>query len=170
MVEIEFILSVLVFVVSISFVTLVIVGNIPLLHNTATGENAKAMSFQYSEMLVLDEGYPMNWSDGNFAQVVRMGFSTGQRHVVDGAKISKMSVYCNDPLTGYTAVKANLGFGNDRDVVIEASRLNGSALFGSSVQVCGPPLESRARQQFHTNRLAVLPSGEIVKIRVTVIA
>jgi len=38
-VEIEFIISVFVFITSVSFVTLVIVSNIPLLHNTASGEN-----------------------------------------------------------------------------------------------------------------------------------
>jgi|SRR3989344_4458371 len=169
-VEIEFIISVFVFITSVSFVTLVIVSNIPLLHNTASGENLKAMSYQYSEMLVFDEGYPTTWSSGNFADARRLGFSSGKRYFVDINKITKFNTYCTDPFVGYDAMKGLLGIDNSQDITVEAIKLNGTALVGSETALCEPPVASRLRQQFTTTRLGVLATGEIVKIRVTLIS
>ena len=167
-IEVEFIISVFVFITSVSFVTLIIVSNIPLLHNTANGENLKAISYQYSEMFAFDEGYPVNWSDGNFADAQRLGFSTGRRYFVDINKITKFSAYCTDPLVRYSAIKSRLGL-TSMDIVVEVIRLNGTAVVGSG-PLCGPTVSSRLRQQFTTTRLGMLATGEAVKIRTTIIS
>lgn len=169
MIEVEFIISVFVFVTSVSFVTLIIVGNIPFLHNTAAGESSKAMSYQYSEMLLFDEGYPTNWSSGNFAGARRLGFSTGKHYVLDVNKITKFNTYCLDAAVGYSAIKAILGVDNAHDISIEAVKLNGSAVVGNSTQLCGPPITTRLRQQFYTTRPGMLATGEIIEIKTTII-
>ena len=166
-VEIEFIISVFVFVTSVSFVTLIIVSNVPLLHNTASGEVSKAMSYQYSEMFLFDEGYPSNWESGNFADAMRMGFSSGKRQALDINKITKFSAYCTQ--VGYDAIKTRLGVDNYHDITIEAARLNGSAVVGNVI-LCGPQVTTKLRQQFYTSRLGVLSTGAIIKIKTTIIS
>jgi len=99
---------------------------------------------------------------------MRLGFSTGEHYVIDVNKITKFNFYCNDPLVGYSAIKARLGMDNAHDISIEALKLNGSAVVGST-QLCGPPVTTRLRQQFHTTRPGVLATGEIIMIKTTII-
>lgn len=171
-VEIEFIISIFVFITSISFVTFMIVGNIPIAHNNALGESTKSRSYQYADMLLLDEGYPRNWSLANepFVNNRRIGFSTGKRNVIDTDKLLKLSSMCSDITVGYAVIKNRLGLDYVHDIVIEASRLDGSPVVGTTNVICASGLRTALRQQFQTNRLGVTTAGDIVKIRVTIIS
>jgi hypothetical protein len=171
-IEIEFIISVFVFITTISFVTFIIVNGIPAYHNTAIGENLKSMSYQYAEMLLFDGGYPLNWSlaaepTGN---VKRIGLSAGKRYVIDQNKLNRLASICNNGVTSnYTTVKKILGVDFMHDVVIEVSRLDGSPVVGTSSVLCGPPVTTSLRQQFQFTRLAMLPTRELVRLKVIII-
>ena len=97
MAEIEFILSVFVFITTVSFVTSIVISNMPLFHSTSTSDTLKAKSWQYSEMLLLDEGDPANWQTLPFDEVNRIGLSTGKRYVIDQDKITKLAAFCLNP-------------------------------------------------------------------------
>ena len=66
--ELEFIISVFVFITTISFVTFLIINNIPILHGLSASESLKSKSYQYSELLLFDEGVPMNREDESDTQ------------------------------------------------------------------------------------------------------
>ncbi len=163
--EIEFIISVFVFITTISFVTLVIINNVPLFYNIALTENIKAKSYQFSEILLFDEGYPKNWDTMQLSGINRIGLSTGQNYFLSPNKISKLSEFCSAP-DDYETVKNRLGVAQERDIIIEASYIDGSPITGS-VQICAPPFITKIRQQFQTTRFGVLDNLEmpIVKIK-----
>ena len=167
--EIEFIISVFVFITTISFVTIIIINNIPFFHNTALGNNLKTKSWQYSEMLLFDEGYPNDWNAKQFSEIRRIGLSSS-RYFVDINKLSKLSVFCSDPNVGYKSVKNLLGIDFTNDIVIEASYLDDSPIVGSKM-ICGPSVITQLRPQFQTIRLGILNSSDmpIIRIRTVVI-
>ena len=152
--EIEFIISIFVFITTVSFVTLIIINNIPLFYNIALTENLKAKSYQFSEILLFDEGYPKNWNTMQLSDINRIGLSNGQNYFLDINKISKLSEYCSNP-NNYEIVKTKMGVGQGRDIIIEASYLDGSPV-ASSLNLCAPPVATKIRQQFQTTRFGVL--------------
>src|SRR3989344_4139578 len=125
--EIEFIISVFVFITSLSFATILIVNNIPTFHGAAASEGLKAKSWQYSEMLLLDEGSPQNWHS---ATAQRIGLSTGGRYMIDNAKVQKLATLCS---SDYNSAKSLIGLGAENDIIIEISYLDDSPIGASKV-------------------------------------
>ena len=166
--EIEFIISVFVFITSVSFVTIIIINNIPLFHNKAFTDNLKAKSWQYSEILLFDEGYPKNWQAVQLADIKRIGFSSGF-YIIDRTKLSQLNVLCSDPSIGYSKIKNLLGLDAVNDIVIEASNLDDTPVIGASKIICGPPVTTQLRPQSQITRLAVLNSGDMPVIRLKII-
>ena len=80
--EIEFILSTSLFVSTIIFVIYIVLNQVPLLEAEAKSQNLKSVSYQISEMLVSDRGYPENWETDN---VKVPGILTN--NLIDKAKI-----------------------------------------------------------------------------------
>ena len=167
--EVEFIISVFVFITTISFVTIVIINNIPLFYNIALTENLKAKSFQFSEILLFDEGYPKNWNSMQLSGINRIGLSVGQNYFIDKQKIDKLSEFCSLP-NNYKIVKSKLGIATERDIIIQVSYIDGSAV-STSIDVCKPSVTSRIRQQFQTTRFGLLNTANnpIIRIKFTMI-
>lgn len=161
--EIEFIISIFVFITTISFVTIIIINNIPLFYNIAISENTKSKSYQFSQILLFDEGYPKNWNSVDLSQTNRIGLSTGEKYILDINKINRLSQFCSLP-NDYETVKSRIGVAVERDIVIEVSYVDGSPVTGS-IQVCKPPVTTRVRQQFQTTRFGILTTGEIVRVK-----
>lgn len=168
--ELEFIISVFVFITTISFVTIIIVNNIPLFHTATVSERLKARSWQHSEMLLLDEGYPADWQTKMFSEVERIGLSSG-RYFLDRNKLNQLSLLCSDPNTSYSAVKAKMGLTAANDIIIEASNLDDSPVVGASKTLCRPAVLTETRPQAHTIRFGVLNFGDkpVIRIRVAII-
>ena len=168
--EIEFIISVFVFITSVSFVTVIIINNIPIFHNNAISDSLKARSWQYSEILLFDEGYPSNWQTKQLSEIKRIGFSTGSKYLIDNSKLTKLGVLCTSP-GGYNQVKTLLGLGVKNDIVIEASNLDDSPIIGGSKTLCSPDVITQLRPQFQTVRLAVLNivGMPIIRIKITIL-
>ncbi len=168
-VEVEFIISVFVFITTISFVAAMIVGNIPLFHDSAVAEGIKSKSHQYSELLLFDEGYPRDWNGEIIDDIYRFGFSTGKRYFIDINKLDKMNQICNSP-GGYNATKNRLGMNYRNEIKIEATYMDNSPVIGTSSVICEHPGGSNIRHQFHTVRLAVLNSTitPMIRLKVTV--
>ncbi|MBI4174560.1 MAG: hypothetical protein HY517_02855 [Candidatus Aenigmarchaeota archaeon] len=160
--EIEFIISVFVFITTISFVTFLIISNIPTLHGTAYTERLKTISYQYSELLVFDEGSPKNWQL-DAVNANRIGFSSGSRYILQKSKIDALAALCSD----YQAARTKLALEQQYDITVEATYLDDSPV--SSGIVCRPSVTTQLRPQFQTTRLAILQDLKIIKIKTSII-
>lgn len=165
--EIEFIISVFVFITTISFVTFLIINNIPLFHTTAVSDQLKTRSYQYSELFLFDEGYPTNWyTDPRNSK--RIGLSIGRRYFIDKNKVDSLRSLCSS-VGGYALVKQKIG-SIDFDIIVEASYLDETPVSGASKIICRPQVLTQIRPQFQTTRLGVLSTdNSIIKIKTTVI-
>jgi len=126
--DIEFILSVFIFVSTVSFVVImVILGNIPGLQQMTIFEDMRSKNFQISEKLLFTEGYPVNWDENT---VTSLGLSSNDYYVMDMNKISNMSNLCQN---NYQRVKDLLGLSYQNDIYVNISYIEGGNLL-----LCGP--------------------------------
>lgn len=167
--EIEFIISVFVFITTVSFVTSIVISNMPLFHGASASSTLKAKSWQHSEMLVFDSGSPTDWQIQQFSDVKRIGLSAGTRYLLDKSKIDELAAMCADPLVGYASVKDRLGLDTRNDIIIEVSYLDESPVTGSSKIICGPSTITQIRPRFQTVRLGVLNDADKTILRIKVI-
>ena len=167
--EIEFVISVFVFITTVSFVTIIIINNIPLFYNIALTENLKSKSYQFSQMLLFDEGYPRNWDTMQLSDISRLGLSSGQKYFLDKNKIDSLSAFCSNP-NNYEIVKSKIGIASERDFILESTYLDGSPV-GSTAQVCKPPVTTKIRQQFQITRFGVLNIADrpMISMKFTII-
>jgi len=142
--DIEFTLSVIVFLSIITFVTFVIISNIPLLRSESYNNDLRARAYEISQLLMFDTGEPANWTN---ATVKRLGLSSGERYSVSMDKANNLSALCSAP-GGYQAVKSLLGQ-NLTDV-----RINITAP-GANVQ-CGPQITRTSRTEFSITRIGMI--------------
>lgn len=141
-VDIEFILSAFLFVSTISFIALSIIGNLPVLQEKSLASNLQSTSYQISELL-LDKGYPPNWHLLAIDDVARIGLESDD-YMLDSAKVSRLSTLCANP-TDYNKLRAKM---LDYDFMII---INGS----TEILNCEPAVVSLIRPQFVTTRHAV---------------
>lgn len=167
--EIEFIISVFVFITSLSFATILIVNNIPLFHGTAASETLKSKSWQHSEMLLFDEGYPMDWETRPLSEIKRVGFSTGRRYFLDTDKLTRLNALCMSQ--GYNTTKGLLGLDPRNDIIVEASYMDDSPVIGLSKTICKPSVVTQLRPQFQTVRIGLIdsPDRQMARIKVVII-
>mgnify|MGYP001619912532 CR=1 FL=1 len=153
--DIEFILSAFLFVSTISFITLSIIGNLPVLQEKSLAENLQSTSYQISELL-LDKGHPANWHLIAIDDVARIGLESDD-YMLDSAKVSQLSALCANP-ADYNKLRAKM-MNNDFIIII-----NGS----TEILNCEPPVVSLIRPQFATTRHAVY-NGNPVDLIVVVL-
>ncbi len=151
--DIEFILAAFVFLSTIVFITLSIIGKIPVLQEKSLSENLQSTSYQISEIL-LTKGYPENWAALNIDSVARVGLES-EDYVLDPAKVSSLADHCTN---NYNKLREKMQ-GSDFTIII-----NGSVL----VLNCEPQVVSLLRPRFVTTRHAVY-NGELVDMTVAVL-
>lgn len=93
MMNIEFMVSVLVFLLTIGFILINIAGNLIPLHRDAELDAIRSRAYQLSQIIVFDEGDPKNWEV--LGNATRVGLSTGDKYVMSSAKISSFNATCN---------------------------------------------------------------------------
>ncbi len=159
-IDIEFILSVFVFLGVVVFVTFVIIGNIPVFHREALNENLRARAYQASQLLVFDEGEPSNWDTSNVRRI-GLQVSTGDAYRISRTKITNLATLCND----YDRLRSLLVQDVRHDV-----RINITGSSGQPLLDCGPPVRATLVPEFPITRYAVLDDGTntIVMISVSI--
>lgn len=103
-VNVEFIISVFVFLTTISFITITIINNIPAFRYISISEINNAKAYAISEILLFDEGYPstgLTWWDvsrgyTNVADIQRIGLSSGKKYFLSRDKILALNNICNN--------------------------------------------------------------------------
>ena len=160
-VDIEFILSVMVFLTTVTFVTFIIMSNTPLFHRESLNEDLRSRAYEMSELLIFDEGYPSDWGAPGVV-VQRLGLSDGDMYVLSLEKINKFDSICqNQP--GYQNVKALLGQDFRTDINIEITDSDNNNLVN-----CTPVVITTVRPKFQITRFAVLQNKKILKLVVGV--
>lgn len=155
MVNIEFILSVVVFLSTITFITVTTIYNVPNLHTQTINEKIKTDIFSISEMLINDKGFPENWNSEN---VKAIGLSTGEPYVIDMTKVKNLNDICEKDYQKFVSI---LGMENYQ-VIINITQED-----GSNILFCQPPKISQIRPIFGITRTAVL-NGYMATVEVNV--
>ncbi len=155
--DIEFVLSVFLFLGTISFVTVLIGRESVALQNSAISDNMKSESYQISQILMFDKGSPADWENGPKENIKRVGLSSGENYFLDADKLAMMDALCS---SDYNFVSGML---TKFHVNIAIKSTNGNVLYN-----CEPSFETAKRPKFVTERKALL-NNEVVEITVTLI-
>lgn len=155
--DIEFVLSVFLFLGTISFVTVLIGRESVALQNSAITDNMKSESYQISQILMFDRGSPADWENGAKENIKRIGLSSGEDYSLDADKLNRIDELCG---SDYNFVNGML---TKFHVNMTIKGTNGEVLYS-----CGPSFETAKRPKFVTERKALL-SNEVVEMTVTLI-
>ncbi|MBI2579476.1 MAG: hypothetical protein HYW27_01080 [Candidatus Aenigmarchaeota archaeon] len=158
-VNFEFIISVMVFLSVMSFITIQIINGVSVLRRELSVEDMKSSAFQVSNVIAFDEGYPENWNAGN---VLRIGLSSGFYSLDDG-KINSLKELCESE-NGYKKFVSLIGLEFSKDVYLNISKLSGETL-----AICSPKVESRVRNIVQADRTFFSGGYGIVKLNIKVI-
>ena len=157
-VNFEFILSVVVFISIMSFITLQIINSVSSMRSELEVEDMKSSAYQISNLVMFDMGWPDNWNPDN---VQRLGLSSGF-YSLDASKVSSLSQICESE-GGYRKFLSLIGLEISKDVY-----LNISTASGETVVLCSPSVESQIRARVETVRTSSM-DGDIVKVVVRVV-
>ncbi len=153
-VNIEFMISVFVFLVTIAFILLTLAGSLIPLHKEASLNSLRSVGYQLSQVIIFDQGDPKSWDPTN---VNRAGLSTGEKYVISSAKITSFNDTC---ATNYNRL-LDMYFGNKKLLF----KVNITDSAGRNMLNCG----SVSNPQFSIKRLAVLDTTrDIVEIEISV--
>lgn len=155
--DIEFVLSVFLFLGTVSFITILIGRESVSLQNSAITDNMKSESYQISQLLMFNEGNPKTWESAAKSDIKRIGLSSGQDYVLNEAKLAKLQQLCAGD---YNFVSGMLTTFNINITVKDDG--------GEVLYKCMPSFETLRRPKFITERTALL-NNDAVKLEVTVI-
>lgn len=161
-VDIEFMVSLFMFLMSISFITYIIAGNLPRYHEEATINHLRSVAFQTSELLVFDSGYPTTWErSASMDEIRQIGLASSKKYVLSREKLAWIETNCKNR---YAVIKDKLIPDQKLDMIISVT--SGSFLFR-----CSPPSTSSTKDSVSVTRYGVLDTNpqEIVQIQLTVL-
>ncbi len=164
--DIEFMISIMVFLTAIAFVSFSIISNIPKLGQESLSQDIKSKSFQVSELLLFDQGWPSDWTLAQLqaGQVQRLGASNGTRYFVDTAKVVALNTYCAVP-GNYDKVKDLLGLDYRNEVSMEIKDIDMAIRLA-----CGPAVTSQVRPRASVTRVGIdSATNKILLITVSVL-
>lgn len=156
-VNVEFIVSFLVFLSILSFVSFKIISNYPEFRKETIKNFMISKAYQISHILIYDDGYPPDW---NLSNVEMIGLTSGVPYILNYNKILELN--CNE--TEYQKIKSI--FGVERlDLIINIT-YNGTPL-----STCSPTHISLVRPKYWIERFAVTNisgSFKVIKIDIAV--
>lgn len=162
-INIEFFVSVAIFLSTIFFIVMSIVNSIPQFHNEAVLSSLRAKTFGASQILLLDEGSPRNWQTRPLSAVNRFGFSTSRKYIISRAKIDRLAVLCTPG--NYPAIRNILVGDPNLIVTINVTDLE----TGTQYLYCSPTAATLVFPKSSVKRYAVLDTnGNRVSIQVDV--
>ncbi|MFC2142776.1 hypothetical protein ACFLQN_00045 [Candidatus Aenigmatarchaeota archaeon] len=151
----EFVLALFVFLSTVSFVAITIINKVPNIHMDAVGDEIKTSSYYISQMLMFDEGLPVDWETlPDPENIQRFGFSSGNYYEIDTNKLAAFQALCLTE-TGRTKIIEELGY-----MIINISETDGTTRLYCDV---GSPI-----LDFNLQRHAFLPApdNEVININI----
>lgn len=166
--DIEFAVSVFIFLIAISFVSITIISNIPALRQEAAREDLRSTGWQVSEILFFDEGEPDSWdtvdlNDPQYTEKVRrIGLSSGEKYELHESKIRTLDDLCG---LNYNTVR-DMVLGSDSPYALVVNiEIEGE----TDPFKCKPPAISDIRPQFTITRIGKTDAGSDVTMEVSVL-
>lgn len=157
-INIEFFISVMVFLGTVFFLIVSVANNVPQLHQNALLSSLRSKTYSASELLLLDEGAPKSW---NSANVQRIGLSAGQKYVLSLQKINELKALCSaDYEKARDAVTGDARF----SVMINITDIETGEVYAS----CIPAAQSLVMPLSEIRRYAILENGNRVSMDVTI--
>lgn len=157
--DIEFILSVFVFLASLSFATAAVGRNIPVLKEGALVDTMRSESYQISELLVATHGAPENWETVGDDEIERIGLAR-ENNVLESRKVDRLQELCRDDYEKVNRMLQQV----QTDVVLELMEADGT----NALSACRPAVDTHRRPIFSTRRTAVL-NGQLVSLNVSLV-
>ncbi len=139
-INIEFVISLLVFISTVSFVSMMVINSFPALRYEALSNDMKSKAYQLSNVILAN-------------------FSGQETYALDMNRINEMkNNYCYGP-DAYEAFR-NLFSEN---LILEIEQLDGTTLIS-----CKPPVETRLKPEFTLKRFATV-NNEIIIMSIGII-
>lgn len=152
--DIEFILSVMVFLGVTAFAVFMIAVNImPSIHRFSVTEEMRSRTYQMSEVLMSSQGSPVDWNETN---VNSLGLSSQEFYILDPTKIDNLKKLCD---SNYDRARELLGYDYTTDISINITYND-----GTSSSLCGQKSRTRLRPEYTINRVAVINRTGVLSI------
>jgi hypothetical protein len=148
--NIDFILAVTLFIIAILFVSYIAIQTQSSLKTEIDNEQKRLIGYAISQLLLLDTGYPTNWS--SLDNVQRFGLALSP-YILSRDKINAIK---NCSYENYTKMKNLFSLSTEREFLIIISDSS-----EKTITKCG--IEHRLREIIWIKRFAIL-DGNIVKI------
>ena len=161
--NVEFVLSVAVFLLIVSVLSYNILSSLPGFHSESVKDITRSKAYQVSEILLKDEGEPSDWNTKPIGNIKRIGLSGGQPFILNEDKITELYDLCTD---NYEEVLGLFGL-EKNTLIINITDLDGNSVLGGGKEICKPKIISETAPKFWIYRFGILGS-EIVKVRVLV--
>jgi hypothetical protein len=151
--NIEFVISIGLFFIIIGYCMFAVFNLIPAYHRESEKTEASIKADMIADMLIFDEGYPVNWNANN---VERIGLSNGVDYYLAQNKITQLRNLCN---SDYVSVREKM----HADVIIKITNME-----NDDVELyCRPPA-GQYRYEKTVTRFAV-KGNERMKVEVSVL-
>ncbi len=175
-VNIEFILSVVVFLGTLSFITITIGREaISLRENSLYGQ-LKESAVQISDVLVFDKGSPEDWETKiSLSEAQKIGFSTGERYVLSKQKLLKLNEFCRkEDQSGAVNPDYKQNYEKIKDILGQKREINITIATGDGLLLdCSPAVVSLLRSKFSVNRIVTVTDAsfgrEMGELNITLI-
>ncbi len=155
----DYIVSIVAFIVLVSYISLQTVGAIPGVSNRIRGEFLRSEAYQISELLVDNPGEPASWTLANVKRVGLANESYNLTNYISLTKVTNLQSLCGN----YNSLAGNLS--------IDTKNYNVSILIfnitGSVPQLmasCAPPAGIARVVNVTLNRFAAIDRGGYVRM------
>jgi hypothetical protein len=162
-VNLEFIISVAVFISTLTFITVNVMNIFPTFQSEINKDILKSKAWQISEIL-FKKGYPENWE--NLDEVAMLGFSTDKYYVLNKTKLTVIN-QCDS--TSYDKIRELLNLDIREDFIINITLIEGATK--REYVYCGPRVISLVAPKLWVTRFALINDEDklkIIKIEVVV--
>jgi len=148
--NIDFILAVTLFIISILFVSYTVMQNAFLLRSEIDKEQKRLIGYAISQLIIFDKGYPEDWNSLDSLQKFGLSLSP---YILSRNKINAIN---NCSYENYNKIKNLLSLPTENDFLLIITNQ-----YDETISKCG--LEHKLREIVWIRRFAIL-DGNIVKI------
>lgn len=138
---IEYMLSFGIFITLVTYIYLLYSGNIPSFINEVEKEHARSISYQLSELLINDPGWPINWEARAASEIERIGLSNqteNKKNLISLNKVKSLNGTC---LSDYYFVQEKLGLNETFSIYFYSITSTGER--GKSLLNCKPSVTKK---------------------------
>lgn len=126
---VEYLVAFVIFVIFLGYFSIQILKVVPEYLNRMRGVTIMSETYQISEILVNDPGYPIDWTKDN---VQRLGLSDETKNITNYLSLRKINEIGSSCTPGYDKIKASLASDQDFSIIL----INSSS--GNNLIDCHP--------------------------------